>query len=202
MKPINNFDKVRGYDTGSTQLPVGGYVLKIAGVRYETGQGGNSDRIVVAFDVAEGDYKGFFQNRYDADTNEDRKWKGTANLYVPKEDGTEQDEWTIRKLKTFTNALQDSNDGYKWDWDESKWKGLQIGGVFGDVYSVINGKQVKFTAFRAAASVENIRKNDYRIPKPQYKNGAVPQPTEDAVGKLASEDFMQIAPGTEEEIPF
>lgn len=200
MKPIKNFDKVKAYNNGPTQLPVGGYVLKITAVRYEEGENGNSDKIVVAFDVAEGDYAGFFKNKFDSNQNEDKKWKGTTSVYVPKEDGSEQDEWTTQKLKAFTDALEDSNGKYKWDWEESKWKGLLIGGVFGEVFTVIEGKQVRFTTFKFPASVENIRKGEFRIPKVQYKNGASANAVD--MSTAASEDFMQIPAGAEEEIPF
>ena len=201
MKPIKNFDKVRGYE-GSMQLPVGGYVLKISAVRYETGENGYSDRIVVAFDIAEGEYKDFFRQKYDSDPNEDKKWKGTTTLYVPKEDGSEQDEWTQRKLKTFTNALEDSNSGYKWDWEESKWKGLMIGGLFGEVHSMIDGKQVSFTSFKSSCSVENIRKGNFKIPKVQYKNGASANSVNVKDASIASEGFMQIPEGIADDIPF
>lgn len=200
MKPISNYEHVRGYENGTSQLPVGGYVLKITGVRYESGTNGNSDRIVVAFDVNEGEYAGFFKKRYDSDQSEDKKWKGTTTLYVPREDGSEQDEWTTRKFKTFTNALEDSNKNYKWDWEESKWKGLLIGGVFGEVFTLIDGRQVRYTTFKSAVSVENARKGDFRKPKAQYKNGASANAV-DLSPSAANEDFMQIPDGAEE-IPF
>ena len=202
MKPIANFDKVQGY-TGNTQLPVGGYVFKITGVRYEEGQNGNSDRIVVAFDVAEGEQTGFFKRKFDADQNEDKKWKGTTTLYVPKEDGSQQDEWTARKFKTFTNALEDSNQNYKWDWDENKWKGLLIGGVFGEVHTVINGNQIQFTQFKSAYSAEDIRKGNFKLPKPQYKNGAYagrPQPS--ATSAPDNNGFYSVETDDDEEVPF
>lgn len=202
MKPIANFDKIQAY-TGNTQLPVGGYVFKITGVRYEEGENGNSDRIIVAFDVNEGEHKDFFKKKFDADTSEDKKWKGTTTLYVPKEDGSKEDEWTARKLKTFTNALEDSNSNYKWDWEESKWKGLLIGGTYGTVNTVINGKQVSYTAFSAAYSVEDIRKGNFKLPNVKNKNGASANNSVSTTdSSLASEGFMQIPEGVDEEIPF
>lgn len=201
MKPINNYENVKGYENSASQLPVGGYVLKISGVRYENGQNGSSDRIVVAFDVHEGEYAGFFKKKFDADQNEDRRWKGTTTLYIPKEDGSEQDEWTMRKLKTFTNALEDSNQNYYWDWDENKWKGLLIGGVFGEVHSVINGKQVKFNTFKTACSVEDIRKNNYRIPRVQYKNGATASGASQEQ-KPDDNGFMNVSAASDLDIPF
>lgn len=201
MKPINNYEKYQAYDNNTSQLPVGGYVFRISAVRYEQGQNGTSDRIVVAFDVAEGEFAGFFKKKFDADQNEDKKWKGTTTLYIPKEDGSEQDNWTIRKLKTFTNALEDSNPNYKWDWDENKWKGLMIGGVFGEIYTVINGKQIKYTAYKTACSVGNIHAGKFRTPKPQYKNGAKPEGTA-AIPQTDSEGFMNISSDNLEDVPF
>ncbi len=201
MKPINNYERYQAYDNNTTQLPVGGDVFRISAVRYEQGQNGTSDRIVVAFDVAEGEFAGFFKKKFDADQNEDKKWKGTTTLYIPKEDGSEQDNWTIRKLKTFTNALEDSNPNYKWDWDENKWKGLMIGGVFGEIYTMINGKQIKYTAYKTACSVGNIHAGKFRTPKPQYKNGATPAGTA-ATPQADSEGFMNISSDNLEDVPF
>ena len=201
MKPINNYERYQAYDNNTSQLPVGGYVFRISAVRYEQGQNGNSDRIVVAFDVAEGEFAGFFKKKFDADQNEDKKWKGTTTLYIPKEDGSEQDNWTIRKLKTFTNALEESNPNYKWDWDENKWKGLMIGGVFGEIYTMINGQQIKYTAYKNACSVGNIHAGKFRTPKPQYKNGASPAGTA-ATPQADSEGFMNISSDNLEDVPF
>ena len=201
MKPINNYDKVQGYATGASQLPVGGYIFKITGVRYENGHNGTSDRIVIAFDVADGEYTGFFKKKFDSDMNEDKKWKGTTTLYVPKEDGSEQDTWTTRKMKTFTNALEDSNQNYHFDWDENKWKGLLIGGVFGEVHTVIDGKQIKYTTFKSAHSVDDIRKGNFKLPKPQYKNGAMPQ-IPASLMPTGSDGFMQLDGDDDEGVPF
>ena len=201
MKPINNYDKVQGYATGASQLPVGGYIFKITGVRYENGHNGTSDRIVIAFDVADGEYTGFFKKKFDSDMNEDKKWKGTTTLYIPKEDGSEQDTWTTRKMKTFTNALEDSNQNYHFDWDENKWKGLLIGGVFGEVHTVIDGKQIKYTTFKSAHSVDDIRKGNFKLPKPQYKNGAMPQ-IPASLMPTGSDGFMQLDGDDDEGIPF
>lgn len=201
MKPIPNFDKIQAY-MASTQLPIGGYVLKILDVRYDLGQNGTSDRIVVAFDITEGDYAGFFKKKYEADMNEDKKWKGTTTLYAPKEDGSKQDEWTARKLKTFTNALEDSNTGYKWDWEENKWKGLIVGGVFGEVFSVIDGHEIKYTTFKGAYSADNIRSGNFKIPKTQYKNGATGRISASDNDPM-SEGFMKIPDNlVDERLPF
>lgn len=64
MKEFKNFDEAKknAEYTGTEQIPVGAYVAKIMGVRYENGQNGNSDRIVIQFDIAEGEQKDFLRS--------------------------------------------------------------------------------------------------------------------------------------------
>lgn len=198
--------KFKGYDaarekanyTGSTQLPAGGYVAKVQDVRYEEGENGNSDRIVVAFDITEGEYRDFFKKQYEENTNEDRKWKGKATIYVPKDDGSEKDEWTQNAFAKWTAAFEDSNEGYKWDWQEKKWKGLTVGVIYGDVGTVIDGREIKYTECRFPASASAIRENKFKLPKFKAKNGY----TGKSNNTTSANDFVSIPEGVEEEIPF
>ena len=115
MKPFKDYDKTQAYANREV-LPPGGYVLKIGGVKYESGSG-RSDQIVLRFDIDEGEYNGYFQRNYDEQNTEDKKWKGTYRIWVPSDDGSEQDGWSKRRFKTIMNAFEDSNPGYSWDWD-------------------------------------------------------------------------------------
>lgn len=198
--------KFKGYDaarekanfTGSSQLPVGGYVVKVQDVRYEDGKDGNSDRIVVAFDVAEGEYQGFFKKQFEENTQEDKKWKGKANIYIPKDDGSEQDEWTQNTFARWTAAFENSNEGYHWDWQEKKWKGLLIGVIYGEVGTNIDGKNIKYTECRFPCSVTDVRENKVKIPKFKAKKGY----SEEAPATTDADGFMNIPEGSAEEIPF
>lgn len=127
IKKFKDFDKVKAYGSGSEQLPRGGYVCKIIGARIIDGSYGQS--VKIALDVAEGDHAGFYQKKYDADDREDKKWTFTYLLNVPNDDGSEQDGWTKRKFRTFTDALEESNPGYHFDWDEQKFKNKLVGVV-------------------------------------------------------------------------
>ena len=108
--------------TGSAKLPEGAYVANIMNVKYVPGTDGNSDRIDIQFDIAEGEYKGFFKKQYEENTQEDKKWKGRTAIYIPKDDGSEKDEWTQNTFAKWTAAFENSNEGYHWDWQEKKWK--------------------------------------------------------------------------------
>lgn len=198
MKQFGGFEQAKenARYTGSAQLPVGGYVAKIMDVKYEEGKDGGSDRITIAFDIEEGEYKGFFKKQFEENTQEDKKWKGKAAIYVPNDDGSERDGWTKNAFARWTNAFEDSNTNYHWDWDEKKWKGLLIGVIYGEVGTMIEGKPVKYNECRFPASVESIRNNDFKIPDLKKKNGYSESTT------TTNDGFMNVPDTSEEEIPF
>lgn len=202
MKKIENFEtaqKAARYD-GGAKLEPGAYVCKVLSVKFENGKDGNSDRIDIAFDIAEGDNKDFFKNQYDANTDENKKWKGRTSIYCPSGDGSEKDGWTAKNLAKWTNAFEDSNKGYSWDWDESKWKGLSIGIVFGTTGTVIDGKEITYTEARTAISVDNARAGKFwsGYLNLKAKNGY----TGNAASNSDSNGFLAVADDSEEEIPF
>ena len=127
MKKLNGYETAQAYFE-QERLPVGGYVLKILDVKYQENSWG--DVILLSFDIEEGEYKGFFANNYRAQTQEDKKWKGTYRLRVPKDDGSEQDNWKMRRFKTVMLNFEDSNPGYRWNWEEWTLKGKFIGALF------------------------------------------------------------------------
>lgn len=192
MTQINRFkdyDSVKGY-TESTQLPKGGYVLKI--MNAEVCENSNGQYIKISVDIAEGEYKDFYMKDWKAQESEDKKWRCNYLLNVPKDDGTEKDGWTKRRFKTFTNALEDSNSGYHFDWDSDKFKGKLIGGLFNIREYEYNGKKGKATNLAQVTTVEKIRSNDYSLPDDKL----LPQNTKTATG---DEPFMQVS---EEATPF
>lgn len=200
MKQFKGYDSARekANFSGSSQLPVGGYVAKVIDVKYKEGENGNSDMIVVAFDIEEGEYKGFFKKQFEENTQEDKKWKGRATIYVPNDDGSEKDEWTRNAFARWTAAFENSNEGYHWDWQEKKWKGKLIGVVYGEVGTVIDGKNIKYNECRFPASVTDIREKKYKLPKFKAKKGYV-----ESAPTITTEDgFMQVPESSDEEIPF
>lgn len=200
MKAFNGFDEAQksARFMGSAKLPEGAYIAKIMNVKYVAGENGNSDRIDIQFDIADGEYKGFFKKQYEENTQEDKKWKGKTSVYVPKDDGSEKDEWTKKTFAKWTNALEDSNDKYKWDWDEKKWKGLSVGLMFALTGNVIEGKEVTYTEVRYPMSVEDTKK-DVKIPAIKKRNGYTGNGNSSA---SSNNDFVNIPDGIAEEIPF
>ena len=186
---------------GSERLPVGAYVCEIKNVKYVPGENGYSDHIDILFDITEGDHKNFFKKQYDADTREDKKWKGRKSIYVPKDDGSEKDNWTKNAFAKWVNGFEDSNSGYKWDWKEDKWKGLKVGIVFGETGTVIEGREILYTEPRFACDIKAVK--DGSAPKAKFvaKKGYTGNKANDTSAGSGS-DFMTIPEGSEEEIPF
>ena len=165
MRAINNWNDVKA-STDFTALPAGGYVCRIQGAKIRTfeGKNGSFERLEVAVDICEGEYKDHFRRDFDSQNTEDKKWRGVFRLYVPSGDGSDQDNWSAAKLKRFVNDVEDSNPGYHWDWEESKLKGKLVGLTFRREEWEYNGKTGWKTNPFQAYTVEDIRQNKFQPP--------------------------------------
>ena len=149
---------------GRETLPAGGYVCQILSAKVEEADWG--DTLVIAHDVCEGEFEGIFKRDYDNNDREDKKWRGTFRLRLPKDDGSEQDAWKKRSLGNTIWALEQSNPGFSWDWDEKKLKGKKIGLLYRNKEWEMNGRTGWTTEAISAESIDNIREGKFRTPKP------------------------------------
>lgn len=194
MKRLNGYEQAQAY-TNPDRLPVGGYVLKILNVAYQGNDWG--DAIILSFDIAEGEFKGFFENNYKAQTGKDKKWKGAYRLMVPADDGSEKDEWKMRRFKTVITNIEESNPGYHWDWDEQTLKGKIVGALFNNKEYEYNGRHGFFTNCHSLVPVERIRSGKFEIPADTLIRKDGPQhPT------ASGDGFMNIPDGLDDELPF
>lgn len=180
MKPIKNWDSVQAVEDWK-KLPNGGYVCQIFGVKERTVSNGSS-MLEVSVDISEGEFKDYYAADYRAQNSENKKWRGVLRLFVPTDDGSEKDEFTKKIFKGFTNAVEDSNPGYHWDWNENGLKGKTVGMITRYEEWEWNGKtgmSVKPFKFVAA---EVIRSGNYTLPKDKYLNGSAHVSTVPATG--------------------
>ena len=177
MKAFNGYEEVKAA-TERVILPKGGYVVKIKAAQVKTYQGQNGDfeKLEIAFDIAEGEYKGFFQNDFDNQNTEDKRWKGVLRQYIPTDDGSEKDARTKSYFKAMIEAIEDSNVGYHWDWDEKKLKGKIVGCIFRLEEWEWDGKNGWRTAALKFIEAQKIRDGKFKVPndKPLNTNN---QPT-------------------------
>ena len=196
MKKLNGYAAAEAY-SDQERLPVGGYVLRVLDVTYQENDWG--DVIVLSYDIEEGEQKGYFAANYRNQTREDKKWKGTYRLRVPKDDGTEKDEWTMRRFKTVLTAFEESNPGYHWNWDEQTLKGKLIGGIFNEKEYDFNGRQGFFTNCHSLVTVEKIRSGKYEIPKPTLLAQRGGTPATNPMGKDIGDGFFNIPDALDDE---
>lgn len=195
MKPYKGFDRNNTYKD-TERLPVGGYVLKIMDAKEMENDWGNT--LVLSFDIAEGEYKDYFAQNYKSQQGEDKKWKGNYRLRIPKDDGSEQDAWTIRRFNTVVVNLEESNVGYHWDWDERKLKGKLIGGLFNNKEYSFGGRHGFFTNCHSLIPVEKIRSGNYEVPADTLLKSSGPQ----EVGQSVGDGFVTVPDSIQEELPF
>ena len=173
MKKFNDYDSVKSYSQ-SRQLPRGGYVCKVMDAQEKESSVGAY--IDICVDIAEGDFADFFADDYknQSGNKEDKKWHCHYLLNEPKDDGTKEDGWTKRKFKTFTEALEDSNEGYHFDWDETKFKGKLFGGLFNiREYKKQDGTVGEYINLAQVISADKIRSGDFRVPDDKLLGGGV-----------------------------
>lgn len=195
IKQFNGYDeaKKKAQNAGAAKLPAGVYVCKILGTKLD------GNMLKVQFDVAEGEYKDFFQAQYKASKDENKKYKGMTTVWLPKDDGSEDDAKTKSNFAKWTTSIEESNDGYVWDWDEAKWKGKLVGICYGEVGKVINGKSVRFNECRWPVSVGAVKAGRAKTPAFYAYKGYTEA---SSTNTSTTTDFMKIPDEIDEEIPF
>ena len=127
IKKFNGFEaKYQAVGEGYEPLPVGAYVAKILQVKSEEKSDGRQ-MIIMCVDVAEGEHKDFFNKRFTADKQNNiqpLKWKGVYRLNVPIDN---DDAWKTRNFCSAIGAIEDSNNGYRWNWDDQTLVGKFVG---------------------------------------------------------------------------
>jgi len=159
MEKINDWEKVEAKGMEDFKaLPIGAYecVIKEANVHKSETSGKESFRVAV--DIASGEYKDYYQNRYDSNNNANKKWDNNATRYLAFQGDN------VAYFKGFITSVENSNVGYTWDWDETKLVGKKICGVFQyEEYENQEGKKgvkVRLTKFRSLDKIKEIEVSD------------------------------------------
>lgn len=176
-----------------TQLPKGAYVIQIKDVKEEPNKNGNGTHLTICFDIAEGEYKGYFQTMMENSTSEDKKWPYDARHYITvPADGCQTFIWD--NWNTFFADLEDSNNGFVFGGDIKTLKGKLIGGKFYIEQTEYNGNIYDHTRLKWTCVADDVRNGKAgKMPKDKLIESA---PKTDANG------FMSIPDGTDEEVPW
>ena len=159
MKVIENWEEVeaKGMEDFKS-LPIGAYECVIREAKVYKNPTTEKESFRVQVDIASGDYKGYFQQRYDNNTRSDKTWDNNSTRYLAFQGDN------VSYFKGFITCVENSNTGYKWDWDETKLKGKKICGVYQyEEYENQEGKRgvkVRLNKFRSLDKMKDIEVSD------------------------------------------
>lgn len=162
IKKPNNWENVREF-TYLEKLPLGAYVCKVKNVRIDAADYG--EQLVIQFDIAEGEYTNFYNREYAANPNANKKFKGVLRVWLPRDDGSENDEWTKSTFKGMVASFEKSNPGYVWNWNEQTLVDRMVGVLFRNEEWKYEGKTGWAVRPFRAISVDSVRSGDYTTPK-------------------------------------
>ena len=153
-KPVG-YDEAQAYTGDFETLELGGHVCKITGVRIEHTQKTNAEVLVLAFDIAEGKQKDFYQRKFNEakKNNPEAKWQGVYRQFTQGN--------STPYFKGMIENIEKSNPGYNFaatGFNEETLIGKLFGGVFGrEQYKAQDGNLKFATKCRSIRTVETVR---------------------------------------------
>lgn len=163
MEKIEGYDEAEALTGEYEKLEAGGYVCKIVNAKEEKSRSGKR-MLVIAFDIDEGEHKEYYKRRFEeakkvATADKPGRWQGTYRQML-------EGEKAAGYVKGLMTILAKSNNGFVWDWNEEKLKGLKFGGLFGrEEYIKYDGSSGFSTKLRFIRSVDTIKDGKYEIPQ-------------------------------------
>lgn len=158
----NLWDTTEAKEMGDFEtLELGGHEIVIMDAREYTSEISGNTSLKVSVDIAGKDKQaGYFKKQYDNNIMADRKWPSGAVKYLSLKD--EQ----IAYLKGFVTAVENSNNGFKFDINGSweQLKGKKLAGQFGlEEYKDNEGKVKTATKLIQFRSLDKLK--EIKIPK-------------------------------------
>lgn len=172
MEKLNGWENANSFGDFKT-LKAGAYkcVIKVVEELKST----NAKKFVkISFDIAEGEFKNYFADKYTNDTRPDKKWSGIWNLFL---EGYEEGSVNT-KFKGFITSIEKSNVGFVWDWNEQRLTNQIVGIVFRDEEFKAND-----------GSIKSCAKPYYAVPVSELDKVKVPEPKllEGEIGSLSND---------------
>ena len=160
---IENWDKVEANFGEAKRLKAGGYVCVILAVKQEKSQKSGKEMLVINFDIASGEYKNFYMDKYKNAPRDEKnpvepKWSGKYYIVL-------EGEGYEGRLKAFITSIEESNQGYTWDWNEESLRGKMFGGIFREEEFLYNGEVKTNAKLWQVRSVKTITEGNFEIPR-------------------------------------
>ena len=182
MEKYEGYDEAKAFTGDFEQMAPGGYVAKIKTATVEKKDYGHL--LTIEFDIAEGEKKNFYQRKFD----ERQKWYGKYTQPIKNDD--------LRFFKGFITAIEESNSGYKWDWNENGLVGKLFGAIFGEEEYQNDKGEIKVSCkCKQVRSIKTIKDGKFLVPELKALNNktfnASTMPT-----------FNPFEPITDDELPW
>lgn len=204
VKP-NGYDEAQTMGRQKEEIALGGHHLIIKQVN-ETVSSTNKPMIVVLFDFDQTDKQaGLLMKEFKDDDRADKKWPHRGTQYIMVNDYQDPSK-TSRSYKTFCTCFEQSN-GVKINWveDSAAWaaqfKNKKIGGAFGVVHSVYQGKEIERTELRWFISDDKVSICQVPMDKLLNENQKKQLATSDTQ-ETDNNGFINIPEGVDEQLPF
>ena len=168
LKKPENWDQIEGVEFGDYEtLELGGHEIVIKNAYVYTGRTGNTS-LKIEVDIAGNDKQAnFFQKQFDGNPSADKTWPNGACKYV----SLKEEENCLKMFKGFTTAVEKSNPGYIWNFDEKTLIGKKLCGVFGlEQYEKQDGTTGFATRLTQFRSLEKL--SEVKIPKVRFLDGS------------------------------
>lgn len=168
LKRPENWDQIEGVEFGDYEtLELGGHEIVIKNAYVYTGRTGNTS-LKIEVDIAGNDKQAnFFQKQFDGNPSADKTWPNGACKYV----SLKEEENCLKMFKGFTTAVEKSNPGYIWNFDEKTLIGKKLCGVFGlEQYEKQDGTTGFATRLTQFRSLEKL--SEVKIPKVRFLDGS------------------------------
>ena len=201
LRKINGWENIEGQRYGEFQsLEPGWHPCVILSVAEEMSNSGRQG-VKFSFDIAGGKFEKYFSKQYKADASKpDRKWRGTY-WQMTEDKG-------VPFFKGIITAIEESNPGYRFDWDETRMKGLKVGiGFRREQYEATDG-QLKFAVKPFAfCDMKKVISGELPPPKDKLLNIPSSRPAYDPAGVYMAQAAAPSYPpletmSSEDELPF
>lgn len=182
MSKPEGWDSAKAMTPGeSRKIEPGCYICKIRGAREEVTDKGKK-RMVIAFDIDEGEYAGYYQERFARFPS--NTFPGVFRQYIEGK--------SLPFFKGMITAIEESNPGYSYEksgFEPATLKGKKFCGVFGEEeYMSSFSNQIEVTCrCQVIRSIKAMEDGEITLPKLKKYSGPAPV-TADSFAEITDDD--------------